>query len=357
MNDYSNVPFGLSFDDVLLIPNRSSIKSRQDVDLSWQIDKTKFSLPIISINMDDVTGTDMAIKMAELGSFGILPRFDKPSIQAEKVCKIKKAGHFSAAAIGIKSEEWDRLSSLVKAGVDHISIDVAHGHLETTLNLVKRIKNKYPHLNLSTGVIATYQGAKDLFLAGTDIVRVGVGPGTICTTRLQTGTGVPQISAVMEASRAARKLKKQIWADGGTKNSGDIVKCLAAGASAVIVGSQLAGSKETPGKKIKIENKYYKQYNASTSFTAKNLQIKKNSNGKSSSYIHHIEGVESLVPYRGPIKHVIKKLESGIRSGFSYSGAQNISQLWKKAHWVRVSALGVEENKPHNIIPTNLALN
>jgi len=353
MNDYSSVPFGLSFDDALLIPNRSPIKSRQDVNLSWQIKTFKFSLPIISINMDDVTGTNMAIKMAKLGSFGILPRFDKPSIQAEKVHQIKKANCFSAAAIGIKPEEWERLSFLIKAKVDHISIDVAHGHLETTINLVKKIKNKYPHISLSSGVIATYQGAKDLFNAGADIVRVGVGPGTICTTRLQTGTGVPQITAIMEASRAARKFKKQIWADGGTKNSGDITKCLAAGASAVIVGSQLAGSKETPGEKIKIKNKYYKQYNASTSFTAKNLQIKKNSNDKSTSYIHHIEGIESIVPYRGPVKHVIKKLESGIRSGFSYSGAKNIPQLWKKANWIRVSTLGVEENKPHNVIPIN----
>ncbi|MBU1200017.1 guanosine monophosphate reductase [Patescibacteria group bacterium] len=344
------IKLALSYDDVLLVPKRSKINSRGEVDLGWGVGKMKFSLPIIAINMDAVTGVEMAIAMGKLGGLAILPRFDKSKIQAEKIVKIKKAGVAAAGAIGVTAGEWERLEMMVKAGVDHVSIDVAHGQMDKVLQLVKKIRKTYPGLSLSAGVVGTYRGAKDLFLAGVDVVRVGVGPGTICTTRIMTGCGVPQITAVMEASRAAREMKKMVWADGGTKNSGDIVKGLAAGASAVIVGSQLAGTDEASGKMRIVSGKQYKEYNASTSFTEKKNQLKNNGGGKSKYYVKHIEGVESLVPYKGAVEGVVSRLMAGVRSGFSYCGARNIGELWEKREFIRITGAGMREGGAHDVI-------
>lgn len=344
------IKLALSYDDVLLVPKRSGVGSRNEVDLSWRLGKIKFDVPVISINMDAVTGAEMAITMGQLGGMGILPRFDKPSIHAKKVLKVKKAGVVVAGAVGVTEGEWKRLEMIVKAGVDHVSIDVAHGQMDKVIQLVKKVRRKYPWLSLSAGVVGTYRGAKDLFLAGVDVVRVGVGPGTICTTRVVTGCGVPQVTAVMEASRAARELKRQIWADGGTKNSGDIVKGLAAGASAVIVGSQLAGTDEAPGKMRIVKGKQYKEYNASTSFTEKKNQLENNGEGKDQHDVKHIEGVESLVSYKGPVEGVLFRLIAGVKSGLSYSGAGNIKELWKKHEFIRITGAGMRESGAHDVI-------
>lgn len=342
------LPLALAYDDVLLVPNRSGISSRNDVDLSWKLGSWTFKIPLISINMDLVTGVDMAISIGKNGGLGILPRFDKPDVQAGKVKTVKDSGVVTAAAIGVKEGEWERLEMLVLAGVDHVSIDVAHGHMERVLELIKRIRASYPDLSLSAGVVGTYEGAKDIFEAGADVVRVGVGPGTICTTRIMTGCGVPQITALTETARAAREMGKMIWADGGTKNSGDIVKGLAAGGSAVILGSQIAGTDEAPGEEIMIEGKKFKRYNASTSLTEKIKQTNKNSSDKDVSYIKYVEGVESVVPYSGPLAGVIDRLTAGVRSGYSYCGARNTEELWQKAKFVRISPLGARENGARN---------
>lgn len=338
------LPLYLSLDDVLLIPRRSHVNSRADVDLSWSMDHHHFSLPLISSNMDCVTGVDMAIAMGKLGGLSLLPRFDLPHIQVAHLQKIKAVGVPVAASIGIKPEEWDRLKLLIAAGVDHINVDVAHGHLIRVLDFVARIRTFYPHISLSAGVVGTYEAARDLFLAGADIVRVGVGPGNACTTRLQAGSGVPQFTALTECARAARKYKKIIWADGGTRNSGDIVKCLAAGASAVIVGYQFAGTDEAPPAVIIKKGKKYKPYNGSTSLAEKLRQIKKMKLDKPSDYAAHVEGVEKLVPYRGPVKEVVEHLIAGIRSGYSYSGAHNTPELWRQASFAQITSLGAHEN-------------
>lgn len=300
--------------------------------------------------MDCVTGVNMAISMAKLGGFAILPRFDTPEVQAEKVKKIKSLGHKVGASIGIKEGEWHRLELLVQNQVDHINIDVAHGHLDTVIKFVSKVKKAYPNINLSAGVVGTYEAAMDLFNAGADNLKVGVGPGSICTTRIMTGCGVPQFTAISECARAARKMKKIIWADGGVKNSGDIVKCLAAGASAVMVGNVLAGTDETPPKIIRIQGKKYKSYNGSTSLTEKKNQIIKYNLDKTTQYIKHIEGVEGFVPYKGPVKELLEKLVAGIRSGYSYCGAKNTEDLWQKARFVRVTPIGLRENGAHDIL-------
>lgn len=344
------IPLYLSLDDVLLLPQRSKIASRQEVDLSWSVAGRRRSAPIIAVNMDDVVGVEMAVEMSRVGGMAIMPRFDSPDIHASKVRKVKKKGGVVAAAVGVKKEEWDRVEKVLIAGADHISIDVAHGHMEAVLKFVEKIRGKYSKVSLSAGVVGTHEGAVDLFKAGVDVARVGVGPGTICTTRIQTGTGVPQLTAVMEVARAAREMKREVWADGGTKSAGDIVKCLAAGASAVVVGSQLAGCKEAPGRVVVKRGVRYKEYKASTSYEAKKEQVGKHGSGKEDHYVKHIEGVESLVPYKGKVSEVVEDLLTGIRSGLSYSGARTISELWKVRQFVQVTTVGLRENGAHDVV-------
>lgn len=345
-----NIPLGLSYDDVLLIPQHSHINSRSEVNIETQITpRIKIALPLISINMTDVTGPEMAIALGKLGALGFLHRFVSPEKQADMVLKVKKQKVLVGAAIGIRNGHLARSEKLVKAGTDILTIDVAHGGMQKTIDTTKELKRKFgDKVDIISGVVATYEGAVDLFKAGADSVRVGVGPGTICTTRITTGVGVPQITAVMEAARAAKKYKKTILCDGGTKNSGDIVKGLASGASAAVIGSQFAGTDEAPGKILIRNNKKYKAYNASTSLVEKRNHVKTLKN-TSKDYLSHIEGVKATVPYKGPVSKVISKMEANIKSGFSYCGAKDIKALWKNARFVRISQLGVRESGAHDV--------
>lgn len=349
----SEMPLALSFDDVLLVPRRSNVESRADVNLATKL-ATDLALkfPVLSINMDTVTGVEMAVAIGKYGGMGYLPRFDAPEVQASKVAQVKKKGVLVGAAVGCREGFMQRAEALVKAGVDMLTLDVAHGHMTRAIAATKLLKQAFPKVALSAGVIGTYEGAYDLFKAGADAVRVGVGPGTICTTRQITGCGVPQITAVLEAARASKRFKnKYVISDGGTKNSGDIVKALAAGAHAVFVGSQLAGTREAPGKVIKKRGKLYKRYDASTSETQKGNHVKKNGEKRPQHYLWHIEGVESLVPYKGLVKDVLRKLEAGIRSGFSYCGAHNLQELHKNARFIRITPAGMRESGAHDVIP------
>lgn len=343
-------PLYLSLDDVLLLPQFSKINSRSEVDLSWYMGKIKFDIPVVSANMDCVTGVDMAISLGKLGGLAIIPRFDPPNIQAEKVKKVKDQGLPVAASIGIKDEEWQRLEILLAAGVDHINIDVAHGHLKRVQEFVHKIRKKYHHLNISAGVVATAQGTHDLIRAGVDIVKVGVGGGSICTTRIMTGCGAPNFTAITDCAKEAQSYGKIIWADGGIKNSGDAVKCLAAGASAVILGNVLAGTTETPGKIITVNGQEYKAYNGSTSLTEKQHQVEKDNTGKSDQYVKHVEGVEGFVPFKGPVSDLIECFVAGIKSGYSYCGAINTHKLWRRAKFIQVTPTSLRESNSHDII-------
>jgi len=346
------VPLGFSYDDVLLIPQYSKIKSRSDVDLSTQITpRVKLIIPLISINMTDVTGVEMAIALGKLGGLGFLPRFFSPEKQADMVMQIKKSGVYAGAAIGCRQGYLDRAEKLVKAGADILTLDVAHAHMLQALEATAELKRRFgKSVDIIAGVVGTEKGADDLFKNGADSVRVGVGPGTICITRVVTGSGVPQITALTDAARAARKWKRTILCDGGTKNSGDIVKGLAAGASAVIIGSQFAGTDEAPGKIVVINDKKFKIYNASTSPVEKKNHKKINGNELGKNYTKQIEGVESLVPYKGPLKQVIEMMSANVRSGLSYSGAKNIPELWKKAKFIQITFMGQKESGAHDVI-------
>ena len=344
-----NIPPALSFDDVLLVPRKSNVLSRADVSLKTEIAPNFFlDIPIISINMDSVTGTDMAVAMSQNGGVAFMPRFDTPQIQAEKIAKVKKQNQKVFAALGLRDDWSERAAMCVNAGADGLTIDVAHGHMKQCLETTKKLKQKFK-LPVISGVVATYDGAYDLFAAGADAVRVGVGAGSICVTRVVTGCGVPQITALTDAVRAKNKFKnKFVIADGGIKSSGDIVKALAAGASAVTLGSLLAGTDEAPGKIREKNGVVYKEYNASTSVTEKNKQIK-NHNGHRPHFNLHIEGVEGLVRYKGPVSEVLNQLCAGVRSGFSYCGAKNINELWERTKFVQITNAGLVESRAHDV--------
>lgn len=350
-----NIPLALSYDDVLLVPQFSKIVSRSHVDLTTKLTpRLSLKIPLITSNMTDVTGVEMAIKIGHMGGLGVIPRFMSAEDEAKMVSKVKKEGLVTAASVGLRNGMFARAETLVKAGADILFLDVAHGHMKTCIDGTKNLKQKFgKQIDVISGNVATYDGAADLFKAGADCVKVGVGPGSICITRTETGFGVPQLTAVMEASRAAKKYNKAIIADGGIKNSGDVVKALAAGASAIMAGSLFAGTTEAPGKKVKIKGKTYKNYYASTSYLEKKNHIKTNGHEYSNNYAKHIEGVESLVRFKGPITPIIERLLANIRSGFSYGSARNISELWKNSKFVHITQMGMRESGSHDIIPVN----
>lgn len=345
------IPIAYSYDDVLLVPQKSSVESRNDIDLSINITpRLKIGLPILSANMSDVTGVETAIALGKLGGIAVLPRFMTDDDEVEMVIKVKKAGVKVGAAVGIRENPIERTEKLLKAGADLIVLDVAHGHMDKVLSTIKMLKDHFgDKINLIGGNVATAEAAEDLFIAGADGVKVGIGPGSICTTRIQTGSGVPQITAIMEAARIARKYNKYIIADGGAKNSGDIVKALAAGASAIMAGFLFAGTKEAPGELKKINGKMFKVYNGSTS-EAEKIKHMVRLGKLPDNYVKQIEGTESVVPYKGELKDNIEHMMSNVRSGLSYSGAKNIPELWKRAKFVRVTPLGSRENGSHDVI-------
>ncbi|HOM78051.1 MAG TPA: guanosine monophosphate reductase [bacterium] len=352
-----SLDLALSFEDVLLIPQHSKINSRSEVNLSTILSPNlTLQIPLISTNMSTVTGVEMAVKMAELGGMGILPRFEKIDDQANKVAEVKKRlTRYSskpniAASIGIK-ENLERAKALVRAGASIINIDVAHGHMQQNLDFVKSVKSYFgDKITIIGGIVATGECARALFKAGADTVFVGIGGGSICTTRIQTGCGLPTFDSLLRVSKVAREMKKTYIAGAGIRNSGDIVKALAAGASAIAGGNIFAGTNEAPGKLVEVNGKKYKEYEGSTSVEAKTKHIEINPSEKSSTYIKHIEGVSGLIEYKGPVEEVVNGLLAGIRSGFSYNGAKNIQELWKRAKFVRITAQGAIEGGAHDLI-------
>jgi IMP dehydrogenase len=338
------IPLGLSYDDVLLIPQYSEIKSRSDVDLSAQITPNlKLALPLISSNMSSITDANFAISLGKAGGLGVLPRFMSIEEEVNMVEAVKKEKVLVGAAVGVREKGFERAKLLVSAGADLLVLDVAHGHMKQTIEITKMLKQMFGNtVGIVSGNIVTYEAAKDLFQAGADCVKVGIGPGSTCITRTETGCGAPQISAMLTCAKAARKYHKTLICDGGMKNSGDIVKALAAGASAIMTGHLFAGLEETAGKLIIKKGIKYKEYNGSTSLIEKSRQ--------SPNSVKHIEGIASLVPYKGGLSVNLDRILENIRSGFSYAGARNIKELWQKAKFIRVSPIGIKENGHHDVI-------
>ena len=341
----------LTFDDVLLLPKYSNILP-SNTDISLNLTKQiLLKVPFFTSAMDTVTESKMAIAIAKEGGMGIIHRNLAIKDQSKEVKKVKYNSLIVGAAIGTNKEDFDRAKSLVDNGVDLIVIDTAHGHSAKVLNTLSKIKKIIKKVPVCVGNIATGEAAKKLHNSGADIIKVGIGPGSICTTRMVSGIGVPQISAIMEVKKALRKKKIKIISDGGIKFSGDIAKALAAGADAIMMGSIFAGTDESPGKKFKVKGKFYKHYRGMGSIGAMsagsaNRYFQKNYKDKS-KFVP--EGVEGRVEYKGNVSKIIYQLKGGLRSSMGYVGAKKLSEIKKNAKFIKITKAGFYESMVHSV--------
>ncbi len=470
---------GLTFDDVLLVPKRSSIRSRQDVATTGRLTRQiHLQIPVLSANMDTVTEARMAIAMAQHGGIGILHRFMTIAQQVDMVKKVKRAesmvvekpltiapnatveqarermteydvgglmvvdgqgqlvgivttrdvllaqdgaalvaqvmtgrealvtsqpgesteqarqklynnrieklplvngqgklaglitaqdlikiqDHPNATkdergrlrvgvAIGVRADDLERAGACVEAGADILVLDIAHGHSDHTINMVRRLKQEFPQTPVIAGNVATAQGVTDLAEAGADAVKVGVGAGSICITRIVTGFGVPQLTAIADCAEVGHRLDIPIIADGGIRNSGDLTKALAAGASTVMLGNLLAGTEESPGASVIRQGRRYKVVRGMASLTA-NVERRTLDKGQVSDeeWLEVVpEGVEAIVPYRGAVADTLYQLVGGLRSGLSYAGARSIEELWELAEFIQITSAGQQESGAHDV--------
>jgi IMP dehydrogenase len=482
---WQDIPLALSYDDVLLVPQRSSIASRRDVNTSANLTRNiRLSLPVVSANMDTVTEAAMATEMARQGGIGIIHRFLSVEEQAAEVRKVKRAESFvinqpytiapdrtveqarlemerldvgsfvvvdeqdklvglisardvrfvrnpdlfvqdvmtpkqklitapadvsleevheifnrhkveklplvdggtvvglvtakdlehthrnpiaakdkrgrllAGAAVGVVGEVMERAGALLDAGANVLVVDVAHGHSEAVTDIVRQLKARWPEVDVIAGNVATAEGAAELIESGVDAVKVGVGPGSTCTTRIVTGAGVPQLTAVMECASVCHEAGVPIIADGGIKASGDIAKALAAGASTVMLGGLLAGTDESPGQTTTRRGQRFKSYRGMASLSAtaarrrRERELSDINQQEDDQWLSQVvaEGVEALVPYRGPVREVLVQLVGGLRSGMSYCNARTIEELWRNARFVRITPAGLRESGPHDVV-------
>lgn len=278
------------------------------------------------------------------------------SIEHPNSAKDESGRLLAAAAVGVTQDMMDRVRALVKAKVDVIVVDTAHGHSSGVIEAVKKIKSEYPDLQVIAGNIATGEAALDLIKAGADAIKVGIGPGSICTTRVVTGIGVPQITAIMNCAKVAKEYGIPVIADGGIKYSGDITKAIACGADIVMIGSLFAGTNESPGEEELYEGRRFKVYRGMGSMGAMNAGSKDRYFQEGAKKLVP-EGVEGRVPYRGPLGDVAYQLMGGLRAGMGYVGAANIKELQKKAKFIKITGAGLIENHPHDILITKEAPN
>ena len=366
---------GITFDDVLLIPAESHVLP-DEVDLSVQLaPNLKLNVPFLSASMDTVTETEMAKTMAQNGGLGVIHKNMTTDKQASMVAAVKAiendAAKFPnaavdannhllvAAAVGVTSDTSERAHALLDAGADAIIIDTAHGHSAGVLRKVAQIREELPDATLIAGNVATGEGTRALFEAGVDVVKVGIGPGSICTTRVVAGVGVPQLTAVYDAAAVAREFGKPIIADGGMKYSGDIVKAIAAGGNAVMFGSMFAGTDEAPGDIIEDGGKKYKSYRGMGSLAAMEKGSKDRYFQGSVNEANKLvpEGIEARVAYKGSVNDIIFQMVGGLRSGMGYTGSANIQALIDNAQFVRISNAGLRESHPHDVQITKAAPN
>lgn len=337
---------GLTFDDVLLVPQHSEIDSRSTgVDISVKMGDLTFKHPVIPANMLTVTGREMAWSVIESGGLAILNRFIPIQEQlkiAENVAELGRLSgtdHF-AVSVGIKEEDKKNLSHFSDLGVKVVCVDIAHGDSKHCEHMTYWIRENFPHMLIIAGNVATGEGAGRLWRAGADAVKVGVGPGSLCTTRVETGNGVPQLSALIDVAEKKASIVRNrfvngplyVIADGGIKNAGDIVKALCF-ADMVMAGNLFAGCQESPGKTHTINGQCFKEYV-----------------GSSTHKTNHVEGVEAWVPCKGSFKDLLTKLLEGLRSGCSYQGCASLDELKDNPTFIRITNAGLKESHPHDVI-------
>ena len=341
----------LTFDDVTLIPQYSSVLPSETITYTKLAHNLDLQIPLMSSAMDTVTESKMAIALSKSGGIGIIHRNLSIEKQVQEVKKVKKNNFLVGAAIGVNSKDIERADELSKAKVDMIIIDTAHGHTQKVLFMIKKIKKKLKKCVLCAGNIATGKAAKFLADSGVDIVKVGIGPGSICTTRLVTGIGVPQLSAVLQVKKALKNYKTRIISDGGIKFSGDIAKAIAAGADAVMIGSLFSGTTESPGKIFKQKGKLFKNFRGMGSVGAMSIGSADRYYQKKfknvSKYVP--EGVEGIVKFKGPVNKIIYNLIGGLKSSMGYLGAKTIKDLQKKGEFVKITKAGFYESMVHNV--------
>ncbi len=471
-----HIPLALTYDDVLIVPRRSTLASRSEANTRTRLTRRiNLNIPIVTANMDTVTGSDMAIAMARLGGIGILHRFMSIEENAEEVRRVKRAqsmivqdpykiapdktvdeatdyiakigitgllvangdnklqGILSrrdflfangddklvkdimtpreklivgnayttfdeakkiftehkieklplvddddhiiglitsddikkiieyplanrdeegrlivGAAVGVHGDYIERAQELTKAGVDVLVIDIAHGHSDLMFNAIAKLREAVPDAQLIAGNIATATAAKELCEAGVDALKVGVGPGTICITRLVTGCGMPQLTAVMEVAKVAKRYGVPIIADGGIQKSGDIVKAIGAGADCVMMGGMFAGTDESPGVVMTKGDKKFKVCRGSASFTQSHTRKRFGLEKKNLKEVVP-EGVESLVPYKGPVEDIIGQMVGGLKSGMSYTNSHTIAELQQNVEFIRMTSSGSRESGSHDV--------
>ena len=351
---------GLTYDDILLVPKYSEVKSRSIINTNTLVSRRYGLLkPLVASCMDTVCEYKMAIKMVELGGVGCIHRFmtiDEQCEQVSKVVEYINNNHMYVhwgvmyddwhseikeipvmAAIGVNDVDIERAVRLVLSGVNIILIDVAHGHHINVKNMIRKLREVLPtSVDIIAGNISTKESAEDLCEWGVDGLRVGIGGGSLCTTRIQTGHGVPNITSIIDCVEGS---SVPVMADGGIRNSGDIAKALSVGADCVMLGSLLAGTKESPGKIVEKGNgSLYKRYRGSASLETKSAH-------KQST--KHIEGESTMIPFKGSVEYIIDKLNDGLKSALSYSGSQDIKEFHLKSEVMEITLSGMVESKPH----------
>ena len=342
----------LTFDDVTLVPKYSEVLP-SGVDTSIKLTESlKLKIPILSSAMDTVTESKMAIALAKSGGLGVIHRNLDIKKQVLEIKKVKKQNLLVGAAVGAGLNEFKRAEAILKEKIDMIVVDTAHGHTKKVAEIIRFIKKKKnKKTSLCAGNIATAEAAKFLLSLGVDIIKVGIGPGSICTTRLVAGIGVPQLSAILNVRNGIKNKNVKIISDGGIKYSGDLAKAFAAGADAVMIGSLFAGTDETPGKLIRKNGKLFKSFRGMGSVGAMNkgsadryFQSKQRNKSK---YVP--EGVEGFAKYKGKVDGIIFKLIGGLRSSMGYLGSKQIKYLRNKPQFVKITKAGFYESMVHNV--------
>ena len=342
----------LTYDDVNIVPKYSELESRGDVKLNTRFTKnTEITIPIVSSPMDTITELDMAREMMEWGGVGIVHRFmsiEKQAKMINELCYMPGTEHIivnkaspRCAAVGVTGDYLERSQELFNNGCNVLLIDVAHGHHKLVGEAIEEIKTRLEQIEVIAGSVATGEATKYLCEKGADAIRVGIGNGSLCETRIRTGVGIPQVFAIIDCVSIADDYNVPIIADGGVRNIGDVCKGLACGADTIMLGSLLSGTKETPGTIEKIgkwpNEQLHKKYRGSASLDSK----------KSRGHNKNVEGNHKVIPYKGKVKRIINDIQDGIRSSFSYVGANTIDEFHSKVELMEVTMAGNLEGKPH----------
>ena len=361
-----DIRLGLTYDDLLLVPQKSEVVPAEVDTSAYLTPKIKLNIPLVSAAMDTVTESRLAIALARVGGIGMIHKNMSVEAQAEQVKLVKEAEAgdnpkasldskgrlLVGAAVGVGANTMERVEALLQAGADVITVDSAHGHSKNILRVVAEMRATYPDLQIIAGNIVTKEAAEDLIEAGANTVKVGIGPGSICTTRVVSGVGMPQASAVDEVATYCADKGVCVIADGGLKYSGDIVKALALGADTVMLGSLLAATLESPGEVHEEANgKKFKTYVGMGSLAAMKRGSADRYFQKSTTSIEKLvpEGIEAKVPYSGTVEEVAYQLVGGLKSGMGYCGAKDLMALRKNAHFVQITNAGLRESHPHDV--------